>query len=421
MPEPPDRWKWFSESRFGLFIHWGPYAALGRGEQVLYREHLDQREYAEAACAWRPCSFDAERWADVARRAGVKYAVLTTRHHDGYCLWDSRHTDYTSAAQAAKRDFVKEFAEAFRAAGLRVGFYYSLGDWRIPGFWEGPGRNPEGWGIFRQYVHDQVRELLSNYGRVDVLWFDGAWPHTAEDWGAQEIIEMARGLQPEILINNRFGPSKEEPGMGEVNRSLKLGDFGTPEHEITADPNRLWESCQVSTWRLWGYTAGERWRGADVLLDTLCQSAHKGGNLLLNVGPDAEGHFPSKFVERALRIGRWLQSHGEAIYGTQGGDVTEFVTRGWQTVRDNCLYLIFRFWEGGRELRLADLMTSVCRATLLGSNQELEFAQEEGELILRGLPNQPPTDLFPVIRLECSGRPESNEWGKDRLWQGDPL
>ena len=202
----PDKWKWFSESRFGLFIHWGPYAAYGRGEQVLFREHLDQRAYGEAACSWNPQQFDAEEWAAAARGAGMRYAVLTTRHHDGFCMWDSRYTDYSSARQAPKRDFVREYLEAFHAAGLRVGLYYSLADWRIPAYWEGQAHDPEGWATFRTYVHNQVEELLTRYGPVDLFWFDGMWPHSQAEWGGRELLTRMRALQPDILINNRLDP-----------------------------------------------------------------------------------------------------------------------------------------------------------------------------------------------------------------------
>ncbi len=335
----PDKWRWFPESRFGMFIHWGPYAAYGRGEQVLFREHLDQRTYASAACRWNPQRFDAREWAAVAKRAGMRYAVLTSRHHDGFCLWDSRFTDYSSARQAPGRDFVREYLDAFREAGLRVGLYYSLADWRIPAYWAGPAHDPPGWAGFRTYVHDQVDELLTRYGPIDVFWFDGAWPQSGAEWQGRELVARMRELQPAILINNRLDrvPSgaDDEP----------LGDFGTPEHHITPDAGRLWESCQVSTWRLWGYTIGELWRPADLLLDMLVEAASKGGNTLLNVGPDADGQLSPQFVERADAIGRWLDVHGEAIYGSEAGEVCEFVTYGRQTRKGNNLDLIVRFWD----------------------------------------------------------------------------
>ena len=210
MDSIPEYWRWFPESRFGLFIHWGPYAAIGRGEQVLLRERLDQAEYEDAACRWNPGRCDPREWARVAKDAGMKYAVLTTRHHDGYCLWDSKLTDYPSAAQAPKRDFVREFIEAFRAEGLRIGLYYSFMDARVPAFWEGPQTCPEGWEEFREYVHGQVRELLTGYGPIDVFWFDGAWPRTQQEWKSRELIDMMRSLQPGILINNRLGKSEPQ-------------------------------------------------------------------------------------------------------------------------------------------------------------------------------------------------------------------
>jgi alpha-L-fucosidase len=426
MDNIPLHWRWFNESRFGLFIHWGPYAAIGRGEQVLFREHLDQCEYAEAASRWAPGYFDARAWAETALSGGMRYAVLTARHHDGYCLWDSRVTDYTSARQAPHRDFVREYVEAFREAGLRVGLYYSLADWRIPAYWNGPSADPEGWARFRDYVHAQVRELLSDYGKIDVIWFDGAWPASADEWRAYDLVRMIRELQPEILINNRLGrvdAADEVSGGGvieAVGHSGSLGDFGTPEHHITPDASRLWESCQVSTWRLWGYTTGERWRPADCLLDMLVEAASKGGNLLLNVGPDGEGRIPPEFRERAAQIGEWLERHGEAIYGSEAGEVCEFITRGRQTRKANYLYLIIRFWDDSGSLTLRGLASRVSKATLLTTGQDLPFEQSEGELRLQGLPAESPTPLFPVIRLECAEPPRAAGWAVDRLWQGDP-
>jgi alpha-L-fucosidase len=418
-PGVPEKWRWFSEARFGLFIHWGPYSQFGRGEQVLFRERVDQRQYARAACLWKPEHYDPAIWAATAREAGMKYAVLTTRHHDGFCLWDSKVTDYTAAAQAAGRDLVREYVEAFRAAGLRVGLYYSLADWRIRAYWDGPARDPEGWRAFRDYVHAQVRELLSGYGEISVLWFDGCWPHAAEDWGSEELVATARELQPDILINNRLGRPKHGAATDNANTAAGLGDFGTPEHRIQAE-DRLWESCQVTTWRLWGYAAGERWRPADLLLDMLVECAGKGGNLLLNVGPQPDGRLPGEFVQRCRLIGRWMRVHGEAIYGSEAGDVCEFVTHGRQTKNGRSLYLVVRFWDGSGELTLAGLATRVVRATLLTTGRELPFEQSTDHLVVRGLPATAPTPLFPAIRLECEAPPQPRPWAADRLWCGDP-
>lgn len=420
MPELPATWQWFNEARFGQFIHWGPYSAYGRGEQALFREHRDQREYERRACAWNPQQYDPKQWAEVSRRAGMRYAVLTTRHHDGYCLWDSQVTDYTSARQAPRRDFVRDYVEAYRAAGLRVGLYYSLADWRIPAYWDGPQHDPAGWNAFRDYVHAQVRELLTQYGPIDMIWFDGAWPHSAATWKGAELVAMIRALQPHILINNRLDTVTAAGNEEAAGSSKTLGDFGTPEHHITAESGRLWESCQVTTWRLWGYTTGERWRPADLLLDMLAEAASKGGNLLLNVGPDADGRFPPEYIARMTTIGQWMDVHGEAIYGSEAGEVCEFITYGRQTRKGNNLYLIVRFWDGSGEVWLGGLETRVRRAVLLTTGQELPCAQTPDHVHITGLPAAAPTPLFPVIRLECDGPPTACSWAKDRLWGGDP-
>lgn len=421
----PEKWKWFTDGRYGLFIHWGPYAQLGRGEQVLFREHLNQEEYAERACSWNPERCDPEAWAYAAKKAGFKYAVFTARHHDGFCMWDSAYTDYSSAKQAAKRDFVREYLEAFRASGLRVGLYYSWIDWRLPAYFDGPGKDPRGWATVRSYLHNQVEELLTNYGRIDQFFFDGVWPRNADDLQSVELVDRMRRLQPGILINNRLGYSsvhdgpRADGGIG-AGDSDTLGDYGTPEHQIVPDRSRIWESCQVTTWRLWGKAAGERWRPADVILDMLCECAEKGGNLLLNVGPEADGRLPPEFEERVGEIGAWLEVHGEAVFKTGGGALTEFITHGRQTLRGNCLYLIFRFWDGSGELRLADIESEVRSVTLLTTGQALTFRQGGGDLFIGGLPRERPTRLFPVIRVECEGAPSTNAWGAQRLWEGDP-
>ncbi|MFC1526735.1 alpha-L-fucosidase [Candidatus Latescibacterota bacterium] len=417
----PAKWEWFPQSRFGLFIHWGPYAALGRGEQVANRENIDHREYAEAACRWSPSHYDARAWADVAVRAGMKYAVLTTRHHDGYCLWDSAYTDYSSACQAPKRDFVAEYVEAFREAGLRVGLYFSVGDFRVPGFWAGPAGDPEGFARFREYNHNQVRELLTKYGHIDVMWFDKAEHHSTLDWRSPELVKMMRELQPHILMNQRLGhlPPEDVPAderssatKGGGAEAAKLGDFANSEHSTRAHPGMLWESCLVSTWRLWGYAEGERWRPTEQILDSLVEVASRTGNLLLNVGPDGEGRIPAQFVERAEDIGRWLAVHGECIYGSEGGNVCEFITYGHQIVKGNYLYLVIRHWDRSDSLRLSGLATPVRGATLITNGQELQLEQQDDGVVVRGLPSEPPTPLFPVIRLECDGPPTAAPWAR---------
>jgi len=412
---------WFRQATYGLFLHWGPYTLHGRGEQVLMRELLDQRDYARKACAWKPTAFDATAWAASAKRDGFRYAVFTTRHHDGFCMWDTDTTDYSSARQAAGRDFVREYVDAFRAAGLRIGLYYSWNDFRIPAMFSGPKGDPAGWAAFRDYVHAQVRELMTRYGRIDVLWFDGVWPASAADWRSSELLEEIRRLQPGILINNRLGfadPLDVAPDEFGANEGLG-GDFGTPEHHIRAEPGRLWESCQVSTWRLWCHSAGERWRNTDHLLDLLTEASSQGGNLLLNVGPDADGRLPAEFLERSAAIGDWLRVHGEAVYDTQPVNVGEAVLFGRQTRRGNTLYLIVRFWPG-ETLRFQGLATPVQSATLLTTGATLTCERDSFGITLRGLPANSPHPLFPVIKLELAGEPRALPTYHPGMWGGDP-
>ncbi|MBI1335735.1 MAG: alpha-L-fucosidase [Phycisphaera sp.] len=423
----PPHHQWFAQARYGMFIHWGPYAQFGRGEQVLFRERLDQREYTERAMAWKPRSLDLSQWARHAKDGGFRYAVFTTRHHDGFAMWPTGQYDYHSV-NAFGRDVVGEYVEAFRSQGLRVGLYYSLADWRQRAYWLGPKDDPTGFERFRGQVFAQVRELLTNYGKIDVIWFDGPWPHNAASWHSSELIDMIRSLQPNILINNRLDcTSFLSPAVSIVDpeaagESKQLGDFGTPEHHVTADPNRMWESCQTSTRRLWGYTTGEYWRGVDELLSNLCEVAARGGNLLLNVGPDADGRFPEPFLVQSKTIGDWLRVNHEAIFNTTDGNTFEFITRGYVTTRHNEVYLILRFWDGGSEITLAPLATPVTRATLLtpSGDQSLGVTVRRGVTTITGLPATPPVPYFPVMKLTCASQPAPHDWAVRRLWSGDP-
>ena len=373
------------------------------------------------ACAWDPQDFDAHKLVRLAKEAGAKYCVFTTRHHDGYCLWESALTDYSSARQAPGRDFVREYVEACREEGLGVGLYYSLADWRIPSYWVGEANDPEGWRFFCEYVHGQVEELLTQYGKIDVLWFDGPWPHSAKQWDSEALIRKIRSWQPELLINNRLDAEAQVGGCEQAGASALLGDFGTPEHQIVAESNhRPWESCQVTTWRLWGYARGEHYRSAEQLLDFLCESASKGGNLLLNIGLDGNGLVPAAAAENLRRVGAWLDIHGEAIYGTEAGDLSEFVTYGHQTRRGNTLYLIYRFWPKNSTAHLAGVASPCKRATLLSTGQSLCFECIPDGIVIQGLPIDDPCELFPVIRLEFDEPPKLHPWAQERLWAGDP-
>lgn len=412
---------WFPAARYGVFIHWGAFSATGRGEQALFRDHMDMKQYTEDACHWNPSSFDAEQWAIFFEKAGFRYACLTTRHHDGYCLWDTKTTNYSSAKQAPKRDLVREYCEAMRRHGIKVGLYYSWCDWRIPAYYLGPGKDPEGWAAMKKYIHDQVEELCTQYGQISYFFFDGVWPRNAKDLGSQELTDKMRRWQPGILINNRLGFDTDPAQLLKHGGGNEEGDFGTPERLVTPE-NRLWESCQVSTWRWWGYHAGERWRSAEELLDALCTCACTGGNLLINVGPDPDGVIPKQFCDSMLQIGKWLNRNGEALFAADGGGLTESLTYGYQTIHGENLYLIMRLYDGKEVFRLADLINPVRKVVLLGEkNSELTFRKEEDVLLIDLPADIKKENLFPVLRIECEGVPETNEWGRQRLWEGDPL
>ena len=295
---PEESRKWFREAKFGMFIHWGLYSLVGRGEGVIHNERIPRAEYGKSADRFNPKKFDADAWAAFGRDAGMKYMVLTTRHYDGFSLYDSKASDFTSVKTRAGRDFVAEYVTACRKAGLRVGFYYSLLNCQFSSAVLGRKNAPRDWEAMVQFAHAQVRELMTNYGHIDILWYDGG----DKGWKGKKLNAMVRRLQPHILINNRSG-TKE--------------DFITPEQKIEVPPKgQLWETCMTLN-DSWGYNKGDlNWKAAEDIEWNLAVCAHNGGNFLLNVGPHADGTFPPKAVALLKRIGRWMRLHSEAIYGT---------------------------------------------------------------------------------------------------------
>lgn len=388
--EVPERLKWWIEARFGMFIHWGLYAIPARGEWVMFFERIPKSEYAKFARKFNPKRFNADEWVSLAKEAGMRYIVLTTRHHDGFCLWDSKVSDFTSVKSAAKRDFIAEYVEACRKAGLRVGFYYSLLDWRWPEYWEGPTKNPEGWAKFREYVHEQVRELMSNYGKIDILWYDGAWPYTSEDWQSQRLNSMVRSLQPDIIINNRSGLPE---------------DFETPEQQIRYF-DRPWESCMTIDESWWGYHAGDKHLKSPLeIIRLLVRCVAGNGNLLFNVGPKADGSIPEKYKRRLKVVGEWLKKNGESIYGA-GAAPFGASHLGLVTAKGNVIYVHVLYWPG-KEACVAGIKNKVVKAHLLATEKSLPFEQRGDRLFIRGLPKTPPDPIDTVIMLELEGKPEA--------------
>ncbi|MEM2443621.1 MAG: alpha-L-fucosidase, partial [Candidatus Bathyarchaeia archaeon] len=354
--EVPERLRWWVEARFGMFIHWGLYAIPARGEWVMFFERIPKSEYAKLARRFNPRRFDADEWVTLAKEAGMRYMVLTTRHHDGFCLWDSQVSDFTSVkATPAKRDFIAEYVEACRRAGMRIGFYYSLLDWRWPEYWDGPAKNPEGWARLRDYVHAQVRELMTNYGKIDILWYDGAWPYKAEDWQSERLNAMVRSLQPNIIINNRSGLPE---------------DFETPEQHIRYH-ERPWESCMTIDESWWGYHAGDRHLKSTLeIVRLLVRCVAGNGNLLLNVGPRADGSIPEAYKRRLRAVGEWLKRNGESIYGA-GAAPFRAAHLGHVTAKGNKVYVHVFYWPGKSEICIAGIKNRVTGARMLAADKTL--------------------------------------------------
>ena len=326
-----ERTQWWREARFGMFIHFGAYAVPARGEWVKSIEQLTTEQYQKYVEEFNPADFDAKAWAKTAKAAGMKYAVLTAKHHDGFCMFDSKLTDYKLSKRFGGRDLVREYLDAFRAEGLRVGLYYSIIDWHhtdYPNVGNHPQRDdkeyakrPFNWDNYLKYMHGQVEELVKNYGKLDIMWFDYSFDdYTGEKWKANELVSMIRKYQPDIILDNRLTTNE---GSSTKQRMLKtVGDFESPEQGIPDAPlvdkynNPLpWETCLTLNGG-WGYTElDHNWKSPELIIHTLVNCVSKNGNLLLNVGPDARGNIPEESVEILTEVGKWMDKNGQSIYG----------------------------------------------------------------------------------------------------------
>ncbi len=355
-----ERTRWFMGERFGMFIHWGLYSVAARGEWVKSTERIADQKYDSYLDSFNPDRYDARAWTRAARGAGMRYAVMTAKHHDGFCLFDSAFTDYTAARSRAGRDLIREYVEAFRAEGLRVGLYYSLIDWHHPDYpaygdrahplrdnesCKGQGRDIT---RYVEYLHGQVRELLSNYGRIDIMWFDFSYDSmTDETWRASELVRMARSLQPHLIIDNRLSSHEGSPAGGLLSPDAPhyAGDFASPEQVIPNDEGVQdrdgrpvpWESC-ITLNDHWGYAAADtNWKKPWQIVRVLVECVSKGGNLLVNVGPTAHGEIPAACLETMDEVGRWLRANGASIYGCGPANLPK-PEWGRYTARDNTLY-----------------------------------------------------------------------------------
>ncbi len=409
------RMKWWTEAKFGMFIHWGLYSVLGRGEWTRLVERIPGTEYAKLAEKFNPPkSFTPELWVKAAKNTGMKYMILTTRHHDGFCLFDSKVSDFTSVKTAAKRDFVKEYVAACRKHNMRVGLYYSLLDWRFPGYFNRKNYR-ESFKAMVQQAHSQVRELMTSYGKIDILWYDGGWipgtdinKDTPVLWKSKKLNGMVRKLQPHIIINDRAGLPE---------------DTDTPEQNTNASKaGRYWESCMtMGDFCGWGYTKNNpNMKPATQLIQNLVTCASNGGNYLLNIGPKPDGGIRKDETLRLKEIGRWMKKNGEAIYGTErlpSGSAWEATGFGFwgagmlgmATAKGNNAYLhIFR-WPGSTAV-ITGIGSRVLSAEILASGKKLRFKHEQGKLVITGMPSQPPDKHGTVIKLKLKGRAETFDY-----------
>ena len=383
------RMKWWHEARFGMFIHWGLYSVLGRHEWVMENEGIPVAEYQQLAQQFRPRPNAARDWARLAKQAGQKYMVMTTKHHEGFCNFDTKLTDYCAPKQGPGRDVVREYVEAARSEGMRVGFYYSLMDWHHP---DGArcASDEQARRRFVDYIHGQIRELLTNYGKIDVLWYDVSWPLDAAGWESDKMNAMVFRLQPEIIVNNR---------------NALPGDFATPEQHITAD-QRAWESCMTMN-DSWGYQrADDNWKSSKTIVRNLVTCAHDTGNYLLNIGPKGDGSIPQESVGILTAVGKWMERNGQAIYQSEKCQPARSNFAGFSR-RGNTLYMHVHFWPGSTVL-LGGLRNKVTSARLLAEGREVKFDQDDFRVRFTGLPEKAPDEPVTTLAIECDGEPHQD-------------
>lgn len=427
-----DHQSWFDHDRFGMFVHWGLYGLLGRHEWVQSREQIPPDVYERYTEFFVADRYDPRRWAELAAEAGMKYVVLTTKHHEGFALWDSALTDYKSTNTPFGRDAVAEFVEAVRDAGLKVGFYHSVIDWHHPDFTIDQFHPLRGrpdvaelnasrdLSRYTEYLHGQVRELLTGYGEISYLFYDFSYPDGdgvfpgkgREAWRSEELMQLTRELQPGIIVNDRL----DLPG-----------DLVTPEQYQPSGPMRRdgelvrWEACQTINGS-WGYDRDNLdAKPVDLLVRMLVDGVAKNGNLLLNVGPNGRGEIDPPDAARLKEIGSWMDLHGASIYGAGPSDLTP-PPGAVYTQRGDRLYLHLFSWPM-RHVHLTGLAGRVRYAQLLNDASEIQVTEpdphqqaqnttpggeSEGTVTLT-LPVRPPSTAVPVVEiwLEGDGAPVS--------------
>jgi alpha-L-fucosidase len=420
-----ERMKWWREARFGLFIHWGLYAIPAgewggethHGEWIMHTAEIPLARYEKLRDRFNPVKFDADAWVRTAKSAGMKYIVITSKHHDGFCLFDSRYTDYDIMSTPFKRDILKELADACRRHGLQIGWYHSIMDWHHPDYlprraWEDRPAEGADFNRYVEHMRNQVRELITRYGPIGVMWFDGEWEGTWTHEQGLALYALCRELQIDVIVNNRV--DKGRGGMAGLTVDDRYaGDFGTPEQEIPATgfPGVDWETCMTMN-RHWGYNKHDSdYKSEADLIRKLADIASKGGNFLLNVGPTAEGMFPPESLERLKAMGEWMEKYSESIYATQASPFADLewgrCTRKALQRGNTRLYFHVFNWPAGGELTVPGIYNRPIEARLLDATGSgtLPVTRRDDALIIR-VPDRAPDPVNSVVFLDVEGSPD---------------
>lgn len=405
------RMGWWRDARFGLFIHWGLYAIpAGKwgdrtdyGEWIRDSAHIPIHEYEKLEGQFYPQHFDADQWVKMAKAAGMKYIVITTKHHDGFNLFDTKYSDWSIAHTPFHRDVMKELADACHKEGMQIGWYHSIMDWHEPDYlprrgWEEAQRPADGADFkkYVQYLHNEVNQLLTGYGPIGVMWFDGQWERTWNDKYGKDLYNLCRKIQPNVIVNDRVS-----------NRPGELGDYTTPEQVIpdTGLPGVDWETCMTMNDH-WGYNAYDtNWKSSKTLIRNLVDIASKGGNYLLNIGPTADGEFPPEAVQRLHDIGAWMGVNSDSIYGTTASVFDALPWGRSTTKRDGkttTLYLQVFDWPTHGRLVVPALASQPLSAKVLGSNDSLR-TERQGPNVVIDVPSAAPSDICSVVALQVEG------------------
>ncbi|MBL8064524.1 MAG: alpha-L-fucosidase [Chthonomonadaceae bacterium] len=409
------RMQWWKDARFGMFIHWGTYSVLegawnGQdryGEWIRDSARIPIDDYNKVKDKFNPVKFNAKDWAHMAKEAGMRYVVITSKHHEGFAMFDSKYSDYDIMATPFKRDILKELSNAVRAEGLQMCWYHSIMDWHNPDYlprrpWENRPVGDADMDRYVKFLRNQVTELLTNYGPIGLMWFDGEWESTWNHAYGQALYNLCRKLQPNVIVNNRVDVGRG--GMGGLSDAGFAGDYGTPEQEVPATgiPGVDWETCMTMNDN-WGYNRVDKnYKSTTQLIQLLCDIVSKGGNYLLNIGPQPNGEFPPESVQRLKEIGDWMAVNGESIYGTSP---SSFKSLPWgrSTTKGNRIYLQIFDWPASGELVVPGLGNSVKKVKLLGSRQSLRAKRAGPDWVLT-LP-KPVGKRVPVVRIDLAGAP----------------